>query len=287
MSWSIVTIPPEALPPRPLTMRAQTIPPRHHFAEHAHEWHQLVYAIDGVLTVSTAGRTFVISPDQAAWLPTGVRHRVGSLAGAQVRSLWVAAEAGDDLPSEPAVLAVSPLLQALIIEAAAIDGLPDADGYGGRLVRLILDQLRRAPRLASALPWPRDGRLATLCEALYLDPADDRSADIWARVLGMSARTLARRFEAELGIPLRTWRRRLRLFRAIELLGGGLSVTETALALGYGSASAFIFAFKAEMGASPLAYGRQNMKPLPPVSAAMPASGEADPTPARPVRWGI
>jgi len=43
--------------------------------------------------------------------------------------------------------------------------------------------------------------------------------------LGMSERTPARRFEAELGMSFRDWRRRLRLFNAIELLGGGLDVT--------------------------------------------------------------
>lgn len=41
-------------------------PPRHHFPDHAHDWHQLVYAIEGVLTVSTIGQTFITSPDQAA-----------------------------------------------------------------------------------------------------------------------------------------------------------------------------------------------------------------------------
>ncbi|MGX5736658.1 AraC family transcriptional regulator [Bosea thiooxidans] len=260
MSWSIVTAPPDAMPPRPLTMRAQSIPPRHHFPDHAHDWHQLVYAIDGVLTVSTIGRTFVTSPDQAAWLPMGVSHRVGSLLGAEFRSLWIATEAGDGLPPGPTVLAVSPLLKALIVEAAAIERQDDIDGYGGRVVTLILDQLRRAPALPAVLPWPRDNRLAALCEALYLDPADERSAEDWARELGMSSRTLTRRFEAEIGSPLRSWKRRLRLFRAIELLSGGASVTETALQLGYGSASAFIFAFKAEMGTSPHAYGRQNAK---------------------------
>lgn len=54
----------------------------------------------------------------------------------------------------------------------------------------------------------------------------------------MPGRTLARRFEAELGMSLRSWRRRLRV-----LLGGGLGVTQTAMGLGYGSTSAFIFAF--------------------------------------------
>lgn len=257
MSWSVIAAPPDASPPRPLTMRAQSIPARHHFPEHAHDWHQLVYAIDGVLTVSTVGQTFVTSPDQAAWLPTGISHRVGSLLGAEFRSLWIATKAGSGLPPEPAVLAVSPLLKALIVEAAEIDGQPDADGYSGRIVALILDQLRRAPRLPAALPWPRGGGLAALCEALYLDPADERSSTDWARELGMSSRTLTRRFEAEVGAPLNSWRRRLRLFRAIELLSGGMSVTETAMQLGYSSASAFIFAFKTELGSSPRAYGRR------------------------------
>ena len=72
----------------------------------------------------------------------------------------------------------------------------------------------------------------------------------------MSGRTLARRFEAELGMSLRTWRRRLRLFKAVELLGGGLGVTSRAMELGYGSTSAFVFAFRSEMGCSPQAYMR-------------------------------
>ncbi|MFC7555338.1 helix-turn-helix domain-containing protein [Pseudoroseomonas wenyumeiae] len=72
----------------------------------------------------------------------------------------------------------------------------------------------------------------------------------------MSARTLARRFEAELGMSLRSWRRRLRLFKAIELLGGGLGVTQTAMELGYGSTSAFIYAFRTDMGCSPQVHMR-------------------------------
>ena len=199
-------------------------------------------------------QTLVVSPDQAVWLPTGVPHSVGSLLGAEFRSLWIANEAGRSLPSSPTVLTVSPLLKALIVEAAEIDGKRPADGYPERIATMILDQLNRAPKLATALPWPKDARLLALCEALYLDPSDRRDAAEWAKELGMSSRTLTRRFEAELGLPLRSWKRRLRLFRAIELLGGGLSVTTTAIELGYGSVSAFVFAFRSELGCSPNAY---------------------------------
>ena len=257
MTWSTVAAPPDVAAPRPITMRAQTIPSRHYFPEHAHDWHQLAYAVDGTLTVSLDRQTLVVSPDQAVWLPTGVSHAVGSLLGAEFRSLWIANEAGGSLPSSPTVLAVSPLLKALIVEAADIDDKRLVDGYPDRIASMILDQLSRAPKLATALPWPKDQRLLALCEAIYLDPSDERNAQGWAKELGMSARTLTRRFEAELGLTLRSWKRRLRLFRAIELLGGGLSVTATAMELGYGSASAFVFAFRSELGCSPHAYMRQ------------------------------
>ena len=256
MRWETIAAPPGLMPPRPMTVRAQSIPARHYFPEHAHRWNQVVYAISGVLTVAVEGRSFVISPEQAVWLPTGLRHRVGSLFGAEFRSLWIADEAGRGLPGSPTVFSVRPLLQALIVEAAEIEEQEDRDGYAGRVTGLILDQLRRARPLPGALPWPRGGSLATLCEALYADPADPRGSEAWGRELGMSGRTLARRFEAELGMSLRSWRRRLRLFRAIELLGGGLGVTRTAMELGYGSTSAFVYAFRTDMGCSPQAYMR-------------------------------
>jgi len=239
-----------------MTVRAQSIPAHHSFPEHAHDWHQVVYAISGVLTVAVKGRSFVISPEQAVWLPTGLPHRVGSLLGAKSRSLWIADEAAAGLPNGPTVFSVSVLLQALIVEAASIEGREDRDGYAGRVTGVILDQLRRARSLPAALPWPRGGLLARVCEALYANPADPRGPAEWGRVLGMSDRTLARRFQAELGMSLRSRRRRLRLFKAIELLGGGFGVTQTAMELGCGSTSAFVYAFRTDMGCSLQAYMR-------------------------------
>lgn len=256
MDWKTIAAPLGLPPPTPMTMRAQSIPARHYFPEHAHDWNQVVYAISGVLTVAVEGRSLVISPEQAVWLPTGLPHRVGSLLGAEFRSLWISKKAGAGLAERPTVFGVSPLLQALIVEAAEIEGQGDPHGYTDRVIGLILDQLRRAQPLQAALPWPRAGALAKLCETLYADPADPRGPEQWGRDLGMSARTLARRFEAELGMSLRTWRRHLRLFKAIELLGGGLDVTRTAMELGYGSTSAFVYAFRSEMGQSPQAYMR-------------------------------
>lgn len=255
MTWSPLEAPEGIKEPTPLTVRAQSIPARGYFAEHSHQWHQLVYAIQGALTVSAGHQSFVLTPQEALWLPTGTPHRVGSLLGAEFRSLWVADEVGKDLPAKPSVFVMSQLLQSLIIEAVHLQSRDEpTDGYKGRITELIFDQLVRISPLADALPWPQSDKLIGLCEALYQDPADERGPEEWGTVLNMSPRTLARRFNEELGMSMRSWRRRLRLFRSIELMGGGMGVTQVALELGYGSTSAFIYAFRNEMGLSPQAY---------------------------------
>jgi AraC-like DNA-binding protein len=243
--------------PQPLIVRIQSIPPRHSFADHTHPWNQLVYAISGVLTVTIEGSCFVIPSEQAAWVPIGTRHRVGSLLGAEFRSLWLDDKICSGIATSCVVFSVSLLLRALIIEAAKLQDERDDPGYAGRVIQLIIDQLRRAQPLPAALPWPRQGPVAMLCEALYAEPADQRGPEQWATSLGLSPRTLTRRFNDEVGMPLSQWRRRLRLIKAVEMLGGGCSVTQTALDLGYGSPSAFIYAFRREMGSSPQAYCRR------------------------------
>jgi hypothetical protein len=77
-----------------MTVRAQPIPAHHLFREHAHRWHQVAYAVFGVLTVAVAGSSFVILPKQAARLPSGLAHGAGSLFGTEFRSFWIADEAG-------------------------------------------------------------------------------------------------------------------------------------------------------------------------------------------------
>ena len=251
--WKSLESPSDLGSPNPIVVRVQSLPARSQFVEHSHSWNQLVYAVAGVLTVSAEGRSMAISPEQAVWLPTGTRHSVGSLMGAEFRSLWVANDACPGIMPEVSVVEVSGLLRALIIEGATLNSVDDRE-YANRVVGLILDQLRRARTTSAVLPWPRHPSLLAFCEALYADPADSRDADEWGRELGMSSRTLTRHFEQEVGMSLRAWRLRLRLFKAIELLCGDAPITDIALDLGYASASAFIYMFRNEMGYSPLQY---------------------------------
>ena len=141
------------------------------------------------------------------------------------------------------------------------------DAYLAKLDDLIFEQLRRLPRQDFHLPWPQSPLLHRVCEALYANPSDARSIDDWGAQLGTSGRTLARRFEKEVGIGLREWRHRLRLFLALEWLCAGRNVTDIALDLGYASTSAFTYMFRQEMGCPPSAWRCAVFRPTGPSSA--------------------
>jgi AraC-like DNA-binding protein len=50
------------------------------------------------------------------------------------------------------------------------------------------------------------------------------------------------------------WRQRARLVEALRLLAAGTPVSEVALEVGYGSPSAFIASFRAQLGTTPGRY---------------------------------
>ncbi len=249
--WHVIDVPELEKLPKPIAPRSQNLAPREVFPLHKHPWNQFVYATSGTLVVTVADSWYVITPEQAIWVPTGVMHTTGALNGAEFRNLYVEDVPGQDMPGECTVFAVTPLLRALIVELEAVSARQEDEAYLDQLISLTFLQLQRLPIQDFHLPWPESPMLQQVCQALHASPADSRSIEDWGRELGASPRTLARRFERELGISLREWRHRLRLFLALEWLCAGRSVTEIALDLGYASPSAFSYMFRQQMGCTP------------------------------------
>lgn len=253
-NWTLIDVPEIETLPKAVFLRSQNLAAREAFPPHTHRWNQFVYATSGTLVVTVAGSWYVITPEQAIWVPTGVVHTTGALSGAAFRNLYVADVPGLGMPDQCTVYAVGGLLRALIVELERVSQQTEPDTYLAKLDDLIFEQLRRLPRQDFHLPWPQSPLLHRVCEALYANPSDARSIDDWGAQLGTSGRTLARRFEKEVGIGLREWRHRLRLFLALEWLCAGRNVTDIALDLGYASTSAFTYMFRQEMGCPPSAW---------------------------------
>ncbi len=254
--WAAVTKPSIDHLVRPIHQRFQDLGRRRIFERHVHAWNQFVYATAGTL-VGIVGRDwYVIPPEQALWIPTGIEHATGAIHDAKFRNLYIRDDVAGDLPKAPTVFRITPLLRALIVELAEMHDRQETERYVGCVEALVLEQLARQPVLTFHLPWPHHPVLNRLCQSLFDAPADERDLDAWGRQLGASVRTIHRRFEKEVGIGFREWRNRLRLFKAIELLSGGHTVTDVALELGYSTPSAFTFMFRQRMGCGPAEWQR-------------------------------
>lgn len=251
--------------PREVFVRQEEMPARHAFPAHTHDWHQLLYAISGVLVVTLEGERYFIPPEQAIWLPAGCQHSVYTEFGADLKSLYIdrryrglhtdsKARGGTQ---KSIVLHITPLMRALIKEAAGFAVNYPTEGYENDLIQLLLQTLSRLQREEVYLPWPNEKDLFQLCNRLYEQPDDTSSTEVLARSVSMSQRTLDRKFRKETGMSLKHWRLQLKMLKAIELLNTGQSITRIALELGYSSPSPFIYMFRERTGISPAQYRKQ------------------------------
>jgi AraC-like DNA-binding protein len=234
---------------------AVTHPPNLHLTPRSYpEWDQLAYASRGVMTVETAQGAWVVPPHRAVWIPAGVRYGVRMSGRVTVRTLFFRPRMRGPLPASCTAVEVSPLVRELVLHASRQNTLRRDDPGARRLARLLLDQLATLPVEPLQLPTPGDPRARRAAEALRAEPGGRRALARVSRAAGASQRTLERLFLEETGMTLGRWRRRLRLVEALRLLAAGEPVTRVALDVGYATPSAFIEAFRRELGRTPGRY---------------------------------
>jgi AraC-like DNA-binding protein len=226
----------------------------HVIAPHAHDWHQLIYASEGVMWVHTAQGDWVVPPNRAVWVPAGVEHGIEMTGKALVQTMYLAAGISGDLPRTCCAVNVSPLLRELIIHTVKLGMLDASIPSRARLIDFLKDQLSVLPATGLQLPLPSDDRAKRAVEWLRAHPDDPGLIKSVARRVATSARTLERIFQKETGMTFGKWRQQLRLLQAMRLLAAGRPVTAVALDVGYESPSAFIAMFKRTLGTTPHRY---------------------------------
>ncbi|MEU4244408.1 helix-turn-helix transcriptional regulator [Actinoplanes sp. NPDC026619] len=219
---------------------------------HSHPQHQLTWTPNGVLTMEVADFRWVVQRSRALWIPGGVAHAVLPTASVAMLSLYF--EPADcplrwDVPTVvDATGMVGPLL------AYLVDLDYGADDRRARATAVLWDLM--TPMSVATVPTilPTDPLALRIALALKDDPADPRDLVDWGREVGASTRTLSRRFRAETGVSFASWRTFERLNAALPLLGAGQPISRVAHAVGYKTASAFVTAFRRELGTTPAAY---------------------------------
>ncbi len=239
---------------RPVGAMAKDFVSGFHLLPHRHARAQLLHAVKGVMAVRTPDGAWAVPPRGAVWIPPGTVHEIRMWGEVAMRTLYLDPGTVTEMPTRCRVVSISSLLRELILQAVELPMLYDEGGRAGRIMSLILDEIRTLPVLPLDLPLPRDPKLFRICEALQREPGLTRTLQSWGEEVGASARTLARLFQKETGLTFGRWRQQARLLEALGRLALGQSVTTVALDLGYDSPSAFTSMFRRALGTTPSRY---------------------------------
>jgi AraC-like DNA-binding protein len=226
---------------------------------HAHDMHQIEYAFEGIAEVETSTTHHLLPPQQAVWIPAGLTHcttlqRVRSVAVFFDPSMVPAS--GDRVR----VLAATPLLREMIVFAARWPiGRPRsddiADAFFDALALLVVEWLEHESPLS--LPTSSDPEVRAAMQYTDAHLAEVNVEAVGAAV-GVSPRSLRRKFTAATGMTWREYLLQSRLLRAMALLTEpGRTVLDVATAVGFDSVSAFTRAFRRLTGETPTTYRKR------------------------------
>ena len=227
---------------------------------HSHDFHQIEFALEGVVEVETDAARYLLPSQQAAWIPAGLRHETTIETAVKTVSVFFDPSLVPNAGDRARILAVPPLIREMMlfaerwpIERRETDAAAELFfAVLGRLVGEALDE--EAP-----LSLPRtDHPLLRRATAYLHDHLEKVTIAEVSRLVGASERTLRRLFATELDT---TWRRYLlqaRLLRSMALLADDrYPVIQVASAVGFDSASSFSRAFQRWCGESPSTYRRR------------------------------
>jgi AraC-like DNA-binding protein len=223
---------------------------------HSHEeFAQIMYAVRGAMTVSTAHGCWVLPPQRALWIPMGVPHTFSHCRPISLRTVYVRrGTSGMPKWERCSVMQVSPLVRELILACVTMPWDHEADSRAGRMGEVLLDQLTLLQQESFFLPEPVDPRALKAARIARADSGNSLQIKEIAREAGASDRTLDRLFVSEVGMGFGAWRRNLRLMLALERLAAGEPVGAVAAAIGYENPSSFVAVFKSVFGATPAKY---------------------------------
>lgn len=221
---------------------------------HSHHHAQLLYAVNGVISLTTDGGTWVVPPSRAVWLPADIEHVTASHAAVQFRSLLIDVRGSEGLPNECMVVEVTPLLRELILRLVDLAGKSDRQEMADAVIRLLLLELTFLPAQPLNLPMPKHVALAEFCDGIRNDLTRELSIEQAARTLHMSRATFMRLFQRETGLSFGRWRQQARMLKALTLLAEGRGILAVSLECGYDSPSAFSAMFRRSLGRSPRDY---------------------------------
>jgi AraC-like DNA-binding protein len=229
---------------------------------HAHDYHQLVYAIDGPSQIETRAGRYILPAGRAAWTPAGLEHRT-LVSTARGAALYFSPEMVSDTSERIRILVAGPLMREMILHATRwprgeSENDPLAASFFRTLALLCAEWLEA--ELPLFLPSATNPAIVRAMDFAASDLAAASQTGA-AAAAAMSERSFRRTFAKETGMSWQAWLGQARILSAMGLLTEGRRVTDVAAKVGYASLSAFANAFYKLAGEPPASFRRQHRKP--------------------------
>ena len=126
----------------------------HVIPEHSHPEDQLLFASEGVMTLSTTQGVWVVPPMRAVWIPAETFHSVATSGRVSMRTLYLQPKLGRALPQKCFVMNVTSLLRELVLHACRIGRLHRRAAAERRLIEMIIEHLKAVESVPLQLPRP-------------------------------------------------------------------------------------------------------------------------------------
>jgi len=223
---------------RPLAVMRREYMVSTNFGWHSHRRGQLLYGNSGYMTAMTEEGAFMLPSGYAILIAPDLPHAVQTFGETKMHSVYLEESVLRGFWEPTRILKVSALLDASIQALANEPVLYDETGRGQHLSALILDEIRNADQQPYTVPLPAEKQLRKLCRDLLDNPGNDFTIDDWADKVGMSRRTMTRRFRHETGMSFIEWRQRLRVSHVMRRRAEGVPLAVAGLEAGYQSLSA-------------------------------------------------
>ncbi len=225
------------------------------FGMHADDdLHQLTWAVDSGLAAYVGDQHWLLPPHRGVWLPAGTPHDVAPLEPGRLVCVYLNAELTEVTRDGPSAVEIDGLLRGLIEHLLG----PLDEDEGIRAQTVLLDALVRRWHEPPTLPLPRDLRARRVARRFLEQPDLGLTIAEVAKSVGVSERTLRRRFLAETNLTIQQWLVACRVHSSMGPLLRGESVADVSASVGYASPSAYIAAFKARMGTTPARFRQES-----------------------------
>jgi len=233
------------------------------------------HVLSGSVCISAADACAIVQTGDVVLLPRGGAHSLTALDEAQVLTATLQCE-GDPAAvlsgGLPELMMSCGLAEKSVAVGGLVRGIREEKDAGRTAAASLAEGLATLIVAATVRSWAeqicdradggwqlalRDPHIARAVEAIQSEPGTKWSVAGLARVANSSRSVFAEQFRLAVGSPPLAYLARVRMERAKELLAGqGLSVGQTATALGYDSDVAFSRAFRRHAGVSPSAWRR-------------------------------